>query len=85
MSGIGKCESDACGKLGQRTPGSAKGLASVGNGILRPLFRVPDALQVTAEFCQQFCQNMALFRQACFINTFANVFFHLKYLKALIP
>lgn len=41
--GVGKCESDACGKLGQRTPGSAKGLASVGNGILRPLFRVPDA------------------------------------------
>lgn len=44
MSGVlGKCEDDACGKLGQRTPGSAKGLASVGSGVSRPLLRVPDA------------------------------------------
>lgn len=81
---LGKCEDDACGKLGQRTLGSAKGLASVGNGIPRPLLRVPDATG-NCRALLTFLPKYGFFGRVCFENTFANVFLHLKYLPALSP
>lgn len=69
-----------------RVQRSVKGLPSYSvNSVPAPTAGGGGVPGATAKLCGHFCQNIALFRQACFKNTFTHVFILLKYLWALVP